>query len=400
MLTTLRNADLGDFVQVLKSQADVRYDVVANSRDLRFEGGQLIVTGTEATITDEGVTREEICLTPTDIFDSGISERLSIPRQYVRRMRDEAVAYETDQLATAEQAGLNVGEVDLSDNPYSALLDTNVNTWLDHNPRRWFVRAFKPTTEPCGIARAFLSDQFNCIDNYDVLLAVLDGVRASGVPVEVTSANLSERRMDVRIEAPGVRGLAPTLLKNYRSPFTGERGADNPVVHAGFRIRNSETGGGAFTIVPELTVLVCKNGMTMVKEAVRKVHLGRKMDEGLIRWSDETKKKNVELVRAQTVDAVQTFLDIDYITKKIDELEGKSAVEVPTTVIEHVSNALGFTESEEAGILDHFIKGGDVTSGGVMHAVTSFAQTIDDPDRAIEVGDQGVAAMDAALASV
>ncbi len=42
----------------------------------------------------------------------------------------------------------------------------------------------------------------------------------------------------------------PALLSGYRSPLTGASGADNPVLFSGFKILNSETRYGAFTLVP------------------------------------------------------------------------------------------------------------------------------------------------------
>jgi len=367
--TLLRNATLSEIAEVLKTQADARFDVVAHSDSLRFEGGNLIVSGAEAIITDEGVTPVEVCLTPTDIFDDGLASRLDIPVRYIRKMRAAA------------------------DSAY--LLDANVNHWLAASSKQWFVRGFKGDGEDCGIGRAFLSDRFNCYDNYDVLLAALAGIKDAGAEVEVVGCDLSERRMSVRVQAPAVQALAPALLANYRSPFTGQTGAENPVVFAGFVISNSETGGGAFTITPRLVVQVCRNGMTITKDALRKVHLGSRMDEGVIQWSDDTNRKNVELVTAQARDAVATFCNTSYVEAKIAEISEAAGVQVaqPTKVIEKVSKALSFTKDEAEGILGHFISGGDTTAGGVMQAVTSFAQTVLDPDRAGELEEAGLAAL-------
>lgn len=372
--TTLRNATLAEIAEVLKTQADARFDVVAHSTSLRFEDGNLMVAGAEAIITEDGVTPVEVCLTPTAIFDSGIADRLDIPVRYIRKMRATTGA--------------------------EALLDANINEWLTRSNKQWFVRGFKGDGADCGIARAFLSDRFNCYDNFDVLMAALAGIRDAGVEVNVVGCDLSERRMAVRIEAPAVQALAPALLANYRSPFTGQTGADNPVVFGGFILSNSETGGGAFTITPRLVVQVCKNGMTITKDALRKVHLGSKMEEGLIRWSDDTNRKNVELVTAQARDAVTTFCDVAYVEAKIAEIEEAAGVRIaePTKVIEKVGKALAFSKDEQEGILGHFIQGGDITAGGVMNAVTSFAQTVLDPDRAGEIEEAGLPALALAAA--
>jgi hypothetical protein len=283
------------------------------------------------------------------------------------------------------------------------LLDHNVNAWLQANPgKQWFVRGFKADDDTCGIARAFLSDRYGCIDHYDVLLTVLGAIKDMGIDTNIVGADLSESRMSVRVQAPSVAMLAPELLANYRSPYTGKMGADNPLVFAGFVISNSETGGGAFTITPRLIVEVCTNGMTMTRDALRKVHLGSKMEEGQIRWSDETQRRNLDLVKSQTADAVRTFLDVDYIRTKVNEVTALAGAPVDdaAAVVTEVSKACKFTEDEQAGILNAFIKGGDTTSGGVMQAVTAFAQTIDDPDRANEVEEQGIPALEAAHALV
>jgi hypothetical protein len=379
--TTLRNATLQDLAATLKEQADARFDVVAHSGNLSFRGGNLIIQGADAVITEEGVTSVETHLRPTDIFDEGVSNRLDIPRKYLRKMRD---------LGKAALAG------EQPDSAIADLLDHNVNVWLSGSDKQWFIRGFKADDASEGIARAFLSDRFNVIDNYDVLLSVLSGVKEAGLEVDITTCDLSERRMRVRITAPEIRALAPTLLRNYRSPFTGQSGAENPVVFAGIDIGNSETGGGAFTITPVITALVCKNGMTITKEALRKVHLGSRMDEGVIRWSEQTKQANVDLVKAQTADAVRTFLDVEYVSAKIAEMEAKATCEVgePTKVIEKVSRQFSFTEEESEGILGHFIRGGDVSAGGVLHAITSFAQVVADPDRAQDIEATALDALD------
>src|SRR5260370_26047940 len=75
------------------------------------------------------------------------------------------------------------------------------------------------------VAWAILSDGYKFIDNLVVLLAALDGVRQSGVPVEVDGCDLTERRMYVRVVCEQVRALAPALLAAYPSPLTSAPGA-------------------------------------------------------------------------------------------------------------------------------------------------------------------------------
>jgi hypothetical protein len=409
--TDTRNANLADLVTLLQGQHARKLDVVAPAHSIRSVDGQLVLTGTEAHIDADGVTTADGTYRPTEICDGGIADKLGIPGGYLKRMR--------------------------SSRP--DLFDANVNGWLHGwagptdtdreqerdtaDPRSFLIRCFRGDDGGEGVARALLSDRYGIIDNLDLLLAALDGVRQTAIDVQVTGCDLTERRMYVRVSAPQVAAYAPKLLEGYRSPFSGERVGGHwtpeaiarvagregqriepgtePVVFAGFEIGNSETGGGAWTITPRLTVQVCNNGLTITADALRGVHLGGKLQGGLIRWSDDTERKALELVTARTSDAVATFLDVEYVTAKVAELEQKAGTEVTDAnkTIEVVCKALSFTEDQQATILSHFIKGGQMTAGGVMQAVTSAAQVHEDVDTAHDMEAAAVKVLELAAAA-
>jgi hypothetical protein len=382
--TETRNSDLPDLVNMLKAQSDVRYDVVVPASQIKMVGGDLIVKGGAARVTDDGVTTDDARLVPTSIFDEGVSHRFDIPLKYVRTMRGRVA---TD----IEEAPADVAPT---------LLDENVNYWLDANPsKRHLVRGFRTddADEP-GIARALLSDRYRTIDNYDVLMATLAGVRAAGVEVNIDGADLSDRRMSVRLSCPEVSAYANEILGGYRSPFTGDTGSDNPTVFAGLVVKNSETGGGAFTIVPRLVVQVCNNGLQMTKDAMRAIHLGGKLDDGIVRWSDDTQQHELSLVTSKARDAVATFLDVDYMRTKIQELQELAGVEVarPADTIQRVSRKVGWSETEQDEILSHFIRGGQTTALGMAQAVTAYAQTVQSIDRQDELETTAILAAELA----
>lgn len=394
--TQLRKGDLGSLVEMLKVQADVKYDVVVPASKIVSRDGRIGIVDGATRWDGDGASSEIAWLDPTDVFDDGLAEKLSIPRAYVRRMRAERLD----------------------------LLDANVNGWLSGridpagdfakapvDPRSFLVRGFR-TDDPdsVGIARALLSNSYRPIDSLDMLLAALDGIREAGVDVNIVGAELSERRMQVQVMAPSIEALAPELLKGYRNPFDGaspERQAamrahgfigpdERPVVFAGFVISNSETGGGAFTIVPRIVVKICTNGLTHTVDALREIHLGARLDEGIVRWSDTTQTKAVELVKAKTVDAVRTFLDVEYVRRVVAKLETKAGkvVEEPTATITRLAKAQSWTTGEATSILEHFLAGGQRTAGGVMQAITATAQTVESPDRAWELETSAVAVME------
>jgi hypothetical protein len=232
---TARQATLEGIVSLLRSQQPRKVDVVAPATAIRAHAGSLILNRTVPQITADGVTMATGSYRPTAVFDEGIADKLGIPAAYLRRMR----------------------EADLG-----SLYDHNLNGWLERDNRSFLVRCLLGDGGH-GIARAFLSDRFQVIDHLDTLFAVLDGMRACGYPVQVDSCDLTERRLYVRVHCEAVRVLAPQLLADYRSPFTGRSGADNPVVFAGFVVTNSETGCGACSITPRLVAQVCDNGMTI-----------------------------------------------------------------------------------------------------------------------------------------
>ncbi|MER7363497.1 DUF932 domain-containing protein [Nonomuraea wenchangensis] len=364
---TTRNGRLEDLVDLLRHQQAHKVDVVVHSDQIRATGTRLQLIGTPPLLTPTGVTTTAGLYLPTSVCDQGVADKLRIPPQYLRRLRTER----------------------------PALYDANVNGWLEELDRRFLLRALHPGGDGEGVARAFLSDSYRILDNLDVLMAALDGVRQSGAQVQIEGCDLTERRMYVRVVCEQIRALAPDLLGEYRSPFTGASGADNPVVFAGFVISNSETGCGAFSIVPRLLVQVCRNGLTIPVDALRHIHLGGRMGEGVVRWSDDTRRKNLDLVAAQARDAVTTFLDLGYVRAKVQELTGlaRTPLADPSRAIELVAKRLAFGEEQQEQILAHFIRGADLSAGGVMHAVTSVAQTLPNADVAADMEGQAVRAL-------
>ncbi len=370
---TTRHADLNDLAALLREQQARKVDVVTPPSALRARDGMLVIAGTEPVLTDTGVDLADGIYRPTAVCDEGISDKLGIDLRYLRKLRDHAID----------------------------LYDVNVNGWLDRaDPgRRLLVRCFRGRTGH-GVARALLSDGYKRIDHLDVLTAILGGVERAGVPVQVAGCDLTERRMYVRLYAEQVVALAPALLQGYRSPFTGAEGAANPVVWGGLVITNSETGDGAAAITPRLVVEVCRNGYTITADAHRAVHLGGKLAQGVIDWSDDTQQRNLDLITAKARDAVARFLDPAYVQSVVTRIERDAGVPVerPQDTIALVAQQLRFTDEQQDAILGHFIRGGSLTAGGVMHAVTSVAQTLDDADAAHDMESQALKALQLAAA--
>ena len=377
---TLRNESLQALAAQLQREESRKLDAVASVASIRAQEGNILVDGIgEAELTDTGVSSGTAKLVTTPVALTGLADKLGIPGAYLRKCRETL----------------------------PSLFDANVNGWLRDGDqgRKLLLRTFRDAetgggfpSGGLGVLRAVLSDSYLTIDNFDVLLAVLQGIRDAGHEVKIDRADLTDRRMIVHVQSETVAEAAPELLRGYRSPYSGNSGADNPLISAGFVISNSEVGSGAFSIVPELTVQICTNGLTMTKEAMRAVHLGAKLDEGVVRASQQTQERQLALITSRSQDAVQEFLSGRYLRSKITQLEESAGVPVtdaPKT-IELVSKSVGFTQAQQSMILDDFIKGGQLTAGGVMQAVTSAAQRVEDGDDAYDMQLKGVEAMLAA----
>lgn len=375
-----RNATLDDLAAILKDQHGRKVDVVAGAGQIQAHGGLLWVNGAEPVIEPDGVTLGVGLYRPTVVCDEGIAAKLGIPVGYLRRMRNERVD----------------------------LYDANVNGWLrggpddhDGDDRSFLIRCFRADDSEVGVARAFLSDRYKVVDNLDVLTAALQGVNDAGVAVDIDGCDLTDRRMYVRIVSPEVQVVAEELLRGYRNPFGDDEierwrdvadlegkgyGGEEPIIFAGFVLSNSETGGGAFTITPRAVVKVCHNGLVITKDVMRQVHLGGKLEEGVVEWSEETQQKSVELVRAKTTDAVRTFLSPRYLERAVAGIERAATKPVATVdEVRVLTKSLAFTDRQIDGVLSLFVRGGQMTKGGVVNAITAHAQTIEDADLAYEM---------------
>lgn len=377
--TELRNASLLELVELLRAESARRLDVIVPAARIGMGGDGIVMFShdIEAEITDAGVNpahRETVQLSLTDVAAEQLGDKLEIPRKYWQKC----------------------------DTPdHRELLARNVNHWLRSDPRSLYLRclAAGPEDEAHGLLRAVLSDRFRPMDDIDVVMSALSGIRAAGIdPGQLhISADRSARRMYVRVDAPTIGIEAPDIAGRYTDPRTGRTGHDYPVVSAGLVIRNSDVGQGAFTITPRITFLVCTNGMTRTSESQRQVHVGGQRSEGVIDWSDETMRRELAVIESKTTDAVRTFLTVDYLNSVVDELRGFARTPLGIDAIDKirtVTKQLRYSEDESQLILGAFVNAGDPSALGLAQAFTWAAQesTIS-ADRASEIEDDAWTAM-------
>ena len=147
------------------------------------------------------------------------------------------------------------------------LLAANVNAWFRHSPSKRLLRTMD------GTARAFLSNRYRRIDNYEIATAVLpimgqmEGARfESG---QITDSSMYLKAVNMRLKAEVVPG---------------------DIAQAGGIVSNSETSMGAVSIHTLIYRLVCSNGMIINDAQTRCNHAGRvnELDESLQFYSEQT----------------------------------------------------------------------------------------------------------------
>ena len=200
-----RQNTLAELVTELKDQNMQKKDFVVPANLLSMENGQIVVNNYNSNddltklLTEVGIKSEDsgkLILGCLPILHQNLSDKLDIPRRYYNRIQS------------------------LSD---TTLIDTNVSHWLKSMKGNIFLRTFINKEENNGFARAILSDRYNVIDNFDVLLATLEAVKESGLnlKIEDNGCDLSESKMYVRFVAPDLEIQAPDLLRNYKNPKGG-----------------------------------------------------------------------------------------------------------------------------------------------------------------------------------
>lgn len=366
--------DRGRIVGRLREVANAALDVVGPQANLAVELGtdsyQFMLGFDEPVLAADGVYEMfEGRLTRAALRH--LASRFQIPLPYLDRLIDQ----------------------------HRDLADTNVNTLGSRHQGNVLYRLLRG--EDGWLIRAVTSDSYRALDNTDLLTAVAKGMGEADISLGDCEAETdwSNDRFRLRLAVPAIELAVPDLLAGYRWPFSHARGSGThdpaqpgeipPVLWAGIEVANSETGGGALTIVPRAVVLVCKNGLTRTQDMVRNVHLGGKLGDGAVTWSHETHQKALALITSQIADATRQFVSVEYLTTIANEMRAAKGIEVVsvTNAMVVVQQRLGFTDDETSSVLDAFMRGGDSSVLGLGQAVTAAAQLVADGDRQSEMED-------------
>lgn len=318
----------------LERQAKNKRDYIADTRSMTVETKD----GTSRLILPVNSHKEDFVV--SDLAHRQIAARLQIPFPYYERMRER----------------------------YPSLLDSNVNGWLARVPERRMLRTLD------GKLRAFLSDRYRRLDNFDLAEAVLPviGEMRGG---EVVSAEITESHLYIK-----------TISKTVKAEIS-----PGDVCMAGLVISNSEVGLGAVRVEPLVFRLVCQNGLISQDFAQKRYHVGRQAEgdaEAYEIFRDETLAADDKAFFMKVQDTVRTAVDKAKFSLVVDRMRfaaGQSAGDDPVKAVEVLADRFQFNQAERGSILRHFIMGGDLTQYGLINAVTRSSQNIGDYNRATDL---------------
>lgn len=326
---------ISEWAAELDRQNDAKRDYNADTRKLEMTGDGHLVIDIPGSKSSFNVTHNT---------HRQIGTRLKIPANYYDRL--------------------------LNDHP--ELLAQNVNTLFHNEPEPRLIRTMN------GHARAFLSNKYRCLDNYDLSQAILP-VLSSVPDMRIESCELTESRMYIKALFPRIEGEI----------------AKGDVVQSGVVISNSEIGKGSLRVEPLVFRLVCLNGMIAADHGTKKYHVGRATDGGESAFEifrDETLQADDKAFWLKVQDTVRASVDSIQFNKILEGMRNTKEMRIqadPVEVVERVQKHFSMSDDERGNVLRHLIEGGDLTGYGMLNAITRTSQDLDDYDRSTDFERMG-----------
>lgn len=288
-----------------------------------------------------------------DIAHDQIAEHVKIPKPYYERMRRSA----------------------------PDLLATNVNRWFNDAPAKRMVRVLDQR------ARAFLSDAYRPLDNYDFAHAVLPILAQR--KLDVMSCEITERRLYIKAVDQQLFRDVPV---GYKMGDGSHRIFDTcaPAVV----LSNSEVGFGRLVIETGVYTRACTNLALFSDGGMKRTHVGarHKLTDNVENidhlLSDRTKQKTDEALWMQARDVLAAAFSTEKLGERLELLAATAENRITgkvEKVVEVTATKFALNDGERESVLRHLIEGGSLTQYGLHAAITRSAQDNEDYDRATEL---------------
>lgn len=329
--------DLEQFSQKVMADHQSKNDFLVDTRALDFDA----FSDSLELNTEESLGAEETSVMNIHEHTHGqIANRTGVPKKFYDRLKRE----------------------------YPENLNRVVNDIFSNEPEKRLIRELN------GTARAFLSDQYRRIDNWDVLSTVLPYIKDS--ELEIQSCHVGFSRMY----------LKATIGNKQKDIEVGDP------VKAGVVISNSEVGAASAEFQPMLFRLVCKNGMIRKEHGIKQKHLGSKLghgDDSFVDLSDRTKRIEDRLVTSKMQDIMESLTEGGLFEKLVNECREARGREVeadPQDFVEKLGDDEDLTEEVQDSIVAEIARSNeDLTQFGVAQDISRVSQDFEDYDTATEL---------------
>jgi hypothetical protein len=227
-----------------------------------------------------------------------------------------------------------------------------------------------------GKVRAFVSDRYRRLDNYDLLETIAPVILDSDM--QIVSSELTDQRMYMQMTTPKLQSEVKK----------------GDIVQHGLVISSSDVGAGSVRVEPMIYRLVCTNGM-ISSTAVRKFHIGKSQGEEEVYelLTDDTKAITDQAFWAQVRDIVASSLQPTRFEKEVAKLRAAAEDKITNfdipAVVELSMRHVSLTgEKIKHSIIANLANGADgagMTRWGLANAFTAVANTgLVDYDSAID----------------
>lgn len=248
---------------------------------------------------------------------------------------------------------------------------------LSENPTTRTVRTLG-RREGDPYARAFLSDRYRALDNYDLAQAVLPIVNELDGMLKIESCDITETRLYIKLRYPSNAYDIGKIV----DPKTGRKVGD--IIESGVVISNSEVGAGSISVLPFLMRLICMNGAIVNEMGQRRNHVGRKQAgweyaDAYELFTDETKALDDAAFFSKVCDTVRAMLQNEElfgrVVTKFMETKGEPIKGHAPAVVQELAKRYTLNVEESDNVLKYLISGGDLSQFGMINAVTRLAKS-------------------------
>lgn len=222
--------------------------------------------------------------------------------------------------------------------------------------------------------RGVLSNSYKRLDSRPIIEAFAASCNEIGaVPIEGVGGDLRW----------ALKAILPMVFQPSKKKGSEE------IVAFGLQLSNSDFGMGALSLRVFVQRVICTNYATL-EEALRQVHLGKRLDES-IEFSDETYKLDTKAQVSAVKDMVKGFLGPAKVNETVAVI-GKALEErIDPKEAWNELPKMGLLKGEVDKVKDIFNNGGveelppGTTVARLSNAIAWFAKNVETPERRLEL---------------